>query len=542
MLQMPVRAVREAVESALATNDLARAVELAETALAHGEVDPLLLNLAGWKRMEGGDFTGAHELLERALALAPGDPGILAAIGTTLRREGRLGEAVRTLDAAIARAPGYPTAWLERAFTLHEGGSLRLASESYARAAELDPGASAAFAGLASIAASQGEGARARQFAVKALAIDRNDAVATAALARSELADGDAETARDRLRDLLTRSEISDEDRMTALTLLGDAHDKLGAHGFAFIAYIAAKAVFAGRFAPPRGQEGETHRMFIERIDRAMLAHDREDFRPAATASAPAAPRPAGHAFLIGYPRSGTTLVETILASANGVEALEERPTLRAADAAFLLPRDGIDRLVALDAAEADRYRAAYWQYVAESGISPGARLFVDMDPLKGLKLPLIARLFPQARVVVMRRDPRDVVWSCFRQNFAPTAAAMEFIGLDRAARHYDAMMRLQQRCLDTLEITALPLHYEALTSDFDTETRRLCDFLGLDWTPALRDFSATARARDVATASVAQVRRGLFNGAGQWRNYAPQLEPVMPLLAPWIERFGYAG
>ena len=162
------------------------------------------------------------------------------------------------------------------------------------------------------------------------------------------------------------------------------------------------------------------------------------------------------------------------------------------------------------------------------------------MDPLGTLRLPAIARLFPGARIVVMRRDPRDVVWSCFRTSFAPSPAFHAFAQLQRAARHYDATMRLLEHCLAHLPLSFHIVRYEALVADFDGETRALCDFLGLDWSPELRRFDRTAHARGVGTASVAQVRRGLYSGAGQWRPYAAQLAPVLPLLEPWALRYGY--
>jgi hypothetical protein len=186
--------------------------------------------------------------------------------------------------------------------------------------------------------------------------------------------------------------------------------------------------------------------------------------------------------------------------------------------------------------------RRAYWEHVAAAGIDANGKLFLDKDPLKGLALPLIARLFPAAKVIVMRRDPRDVVWSCFRSNFAPTPAAAEFTDLERAARHYDAVMRTQERFLALLPLARHELHYEALVADFDGETRALTGFLGADWSEEMRDFAATARRRGVSTMSAAQVGKPLYDGSRQWQRYEEQLRPILPILAPWVERFGYAG
>ena len=168
-------------------------------------------------------------------------------------------------------------------------------------------------------------------------------------------------------------------------------------------------------------------------------------------------------------------------------------------------------------------------------------KLLVDMDPLKGIKLPLIARLFPEARIIFMLRDPREVVWSCFKTSFAPTAAAREFTTLEDTARHYDAIMRLTEASLGRFPLAVHRLRYDRLVNDFDGETKALCTFLDLKWTPAMRAFASVAERRGVATASVSQVRKGLYDGTGQWRKYAEHMKDVMPILLPWVKRFGFS-
>lgn len=530
---------RQAIEHALAANDIAAAATLAEAALAAGEVGTMLLNLAAWRREEAGDFAGAEALLQRALALAPRDATIVAAIGAVRRKQDRLDEALLLFDAAARLDPAFAVPWLERGYALAAGGSLRLARDSYARAAELDPLCAPAFAGIAAVAAQLGDAAAARLAATRALALDAGNATATLALGELDIEHGAAERAAASARALIRRADLTPENRVAALTLAGDALDRLDACGQAFAAYTEAQALagaaYAARVGPTR-----SHRALVEWLTASV---------------APATPRTvarlenevANHVFLIGYPRSGTTLVENVLASAEGVEALEERPTLAAADRAFLADDAGLGRLAALDTAgdaadgETTRLRAAYWDKVAAAGITAAARTFVDMDPLKGIKLPVIARLFPNAKIVVMHRDPRDVVWSCFRRNFRLSPATFEFTSLDRTARHYDAVMRLTERCLEMYPLAVHRLRYDALVADFDTTTAALCAATGVPWSAAMRRFDATARRRGVSTASVGQVRRGLYDGGGQWRRYAAQLAPVMPLLTPWVERFGFA-
>lgn len=528
-------ATQDAIDAALARGDIAAAAVCAETALASGESDPMLLNLAAWAREEAGDLDAARALLDRALALAPGDPLILAAIAGNLRKQGRLADAIRHVDQSLRAEPRNPAAWLERGFILDAGNSVAAARDSYARAAQLDPGMAPALAGVAAMAARTGDTAAARDFAARALAIDAREPTATAALARIELEAGDGTAAAARLQ-ALSSGDLRPGNRLLIDGLLGDALARAGDSEAAFAAYDAANEAFLALNSRLVDPARPTHRDMVEAII-AGLGPSSGGWLPLDLP--PAAGQAGRHLFLLGYPRSGNTLAENVLASLPGVEAIEERPTLADGDA--YLTAEGIARLAAIDPAAATALRTAYWRKVAACGVGQPLQTLVDMDPLKSVQLPLIARLFPDARVVLMRRDPRDVVWSCFHTNFAPNPSTFEFSGLERAARHYDAVMRLAELCLDRLPMNVRIVRYEALVSDFDHETQALCAFAGLPWNEALRSFDRTARRRGVTTASATQVRQGLYDGSGQWRPYAAQMAGVMPILLPWVERFGYA-
>ena len=519
------------------TQDLATAAAEARAALSNGDQRAVHYNTLAWEHAVGGDAVRATELFQQALALEPRDPEALVGLAGLARGAGRLSEAVRLCDSAIAAQPSYPEAWLERAFVMHAGGAMAAARECYAQVIGLTPDSAPAHAGLAAVAAREGDRAAGREHALAALAADPDNAIAAAALAELALEDGEAEAARRVIEPLVVRLPHSNPERIQLHSVLGDAYDRLGDTAAAYSAYAQSKtdfaevhaAQFAGR--PP-------HRVWIEAIDAALPA-----LKPALWPAS--APPPASaskcHLFVLGYPRSGNTLLENILASLPGVAALEERPTLRAADNAFLAePATGLALLQALDETAAMAQREAYWLAVTTAGVSSAARGFVDMDPLKGTRLPLIARLFPAARILLLQRDPRDVVWSCFRTNFALTNAAMDFVTLERTARHYAAMMTLIEHARAHLPLTVHEVSYENLVRDFDAETQAICQFAELNWSEDLRRFDRTARQRGVSTARAGQVRKGLYDGSGQWRPYAEYLVPVLPILAPWIERFGY--
>lgn len=519
------------------THDVAAAGQ-ARAALARGERSAVHFNTLAWDRAVSGDATGAEEFFRQSLALRPHGPEALVGLAGLAREAGRLSEAVRLCDAALAADANYPEAWLERAFVMHAGGSMPAARECYAQAIALRPGDAAAHAGLASLGAREGLAEEAREHAAAALATDPDNAIAAAALATIAIEEGEPERARALLEPLAARRPRPDAERVQLLNVLGDACAKLGDADAAHSAYARSKSDFAALHAPHFSGR-RPHRCWIEDIAAAIDALDPSAwgrFEPAGRGRAPR------HVFVLGYPRSGNTLLENILASLPGVVALEERATLRAADLAFLAdPASDLPRLQSLDDNGLASYRQAYWDQVAAAGLAPLPDCFVDMDPLKGTRLPLIARLFPQARVIFLRRDPRDVVWSCFHTSFALTNAAMDFTTIEGTARHYAALMTLIEKARARLPLTVLDIDYRDLVRDFDATTRAICEFAGLTWSEELRRFDRTAKARGVATASASQVRKGLYDGSGQWRPFARWLEPVMPILSPWIERFGYS-
>ncbi len=531
-------ALRAKIERALAGNAIAQAAKFAETALARGDVDPMMLNLVAWRREEAGDYAGAHRLLRQALALAPGDPLILAAIGTVLRKEGLLDEALAVLDAALAAAPFHAATWLERGYAFDAARAWSDARACFEQALALDPMLAPALAKLADAAAKDGDAAAGRQLAARALAIDPRDATALCALATIDIEARDGVSAEAHMVTAL-KTGIKGDDRTRALTLLGDALDRQDRRREAFAAWTRAqrnfRSVYTALLAPRADQP--SHRRFIETITAQVRAAGPQ---PRATDGGPVPGAADRHVFLLGYPRSGTTLVENVLASAPDIVALEERETLADTDDVLIANDGTMPALDTLDPATLDALRAAYWTRVTGMAGDVTGKTFVDMNPLNGIKLPIIARLFPDARILIMRRDPRDIVLSCYRINFTPSTAAWAFSDLEEAARHYDALMQLTEACRERLPLAFHEVRYDRLVTDFEATVRDFAAFIGVPWTEEFRRFDRTAQTRGVRTASATQVRRGLFDGRGQWRRHADALAPVLPILAPWVERFGF--
>jgi len=535
----PPARIMTQIGAAISAGKLPEAMALAEAALDEGHVDALLHRLRGVRAQQDGRLELAIADFEAALRLGGDDAPVLNALGLALARAGRAPEGLARLDRAIALAPGFGAYHHNRGWTLEAMGELAAAKAAYAEAAALDPRNAQAVAALANLAARAGDWETARETAERALAMDAGSPTAIVALARARVAHGEAAAAETDLRRLLASPRAGGHERAVAFEALGDALDQLGRAHDAFEAYSEAAKLLRGQYAPRFHKPGsERPQAFARRLEAAFAARPPQAWRRQPGPAAPGA-GVAGHIFLLGFPRSGTTMLGQALACHPGVVTLDERQTLSDAAQAFLRPADGPDRLAAATAEALDPYRDLYWSRVRAAGVDPEGRVFVDKLPMNSLGLPLIARLFPGARILFLRRDPRDVVLSCFRRQFAPDATTVEFLDLAWTADLYDAVMDLTATYRRVLDLDLREQGYEALVQDFESEMRAICAFVGIDFVPEMADFAG--RAGLVATPSAVQLSRGLnAEGVGAWRRFAADLAPILPTVAPWVERFGY--
>jgi tetratricopeptide (TPR) repeat protein len=542
MTASPLPAILEQINSAMQAGDVARATTLALDALAAGAVHPDLLNLrAFWFESQGRDAEAFADL-QRASMLAPDSIAIRYALGLAHAKGGRQHEAVACFDAVIARDPDFGPAHYNKGWASEALGDLHAARDGYARAHALTPGDAAPLAGMAALAVRAGNWAMVCAHAGRALAIDPTHPIAIAALAVAERASGASGKAESRLRTLLARSDLDAAQRSYAGGLLGDLLDAQGRIGEAFAVYQSGNDALR-RFHAPRfeGTGVETMPMYLR-----WLAELFEEARPADWAAAVSGPMqepglPVKHVFMVGFPRSGTTLLEQVLDSHSAVVTSGERETLDEGARELLGTPGDVGRLARLGGAGLRRHRRIYWERVRGHGIDVAGRVFIDKQPFNTLKLPLIVKLFPAAKIVFSVRDPRDVVLSCFRRRFRMSAPNYQLLTLEGAARLYDATMRLADLYRAKLPLDLVELRHEDLVDDFEGQVRAACDFLGLGWEDSMRDFAARARTQGITTPSSVQVMRGLNReGIGHWRRYRDQMAPVLPILQPWVQRFGY--
>jgi lipoprotein NlpI len=530
----------QAIAEKLQAADWTGAAALAELALESGDRGALLYKLRALRRQQSGQWAAAAQDIRAALAEWPEDFSAWNLLGFCETRAGRPDSAAIALDRAIQLKPDYAPAHFNKAFALESAGDVTGARAAYEDAAALDPADPRATAMLAVLSARAADWGEARRKAQAVLVTDARQSSALMALAMTELGENQPEAALARLDGLLARPDLDSHERAVALGYKGDALDKLDSVDAAFAAFAGANARLATLYAGALdGREGGTAK--AHRLSRDFAALPEGVLRGGGREPSPDPHRPriVDHVFLLGFPRSGTTLLGQVLDAHPAITTLDERETLVESAETFLDPLDGLKRLTEASTAQIDALRASYWGRVKRAGLALEGQVFVDKLPLNTLGLPVIAQLFPRAKIIFMRRDPRDVVLSSFRQRFTIGPSTAEMATLEGAALFYDAVMALAETYRMGLDLDLRELSYEALTGDFESEVQGLCAFLGVDWDPAMAAFAA--KAGRVATPSSAQIARGLYrDGAGQWRRYAGPMQPVMEILAPWVTHWGY--
>jgi hypothetical protein len=359
-------------------------------------------------------------------------------------------------------------------------------------------------------------------------------------LARLDHRRGRLAEARTGLERVLARP-LGDQQRCEALFELGQVLDRLGEAGAAYRVFAEANALSAN---------GPAARRFDGRRFLARVASNRAAFSKAGLAAllgrlarAPQAPADGGRppVFFVGFPRSGTTLVERALAAHPGIVTTEERSPLTPAVRHLIGPGGTAAALEAVEPTRVAEARALFCRQ-AETVVGPlEDRLLVDKLALNLVDLGYANLLFPEARVLVALRDPRDVSLSCFLQHFQLNDSMIDFTSLEGTVATYVAVMDLWLAYRDSLTLAWREYRYEDLVEDFETVVGGLLAFLGLDWHDAVGRYREQAEQRAISTPSYRQVTREIYKESiGRWRSYREALAPLQPRLAPFVDAFGY--
>ena len=249
-------------------------------------------------------------------------------------------------------------------------------------------------------------------------------------------------------------------------------------------------------------------------------------------------------AFLVGFPRSGTTMTEQIFAAHPGIITGDERPFLMATgeQAGKVLGAHPMSALDRFDIELVRTLRNYYWDQVRKNtDCDPRTTIFLDKLPLNIIHLVLINMIFPESKIIVALRDPRDVCLSCFMQNFTPNPSMIHFLSLEGSAKLYASVMDYYVFLRDTVSLAMIETRYEDTVSGLEKQAKKLLAHVGVEWDPAVLAFHEKAKERFISTPSFEAVTQPVHRGAiGRWKNYQAYFGPALPHLERFIEEFGY--
>jgi tetratricopeptide (TPR) repeat protein len=456
------------------------------------------------------DFAHANRAYRRALDLAPHDSSLLSAIGQQYQGLRQLADARHCFERAVAASPDSVDARMSLAVWLEKERRLADAHEQ-----------------VEACLAKYPRDDQARYF--------------HAFLLHRQKKDTEAETA---LRDLIKDGPQYPYVKYASRHLLGVVLDQLGHYAEALTWLLEAKAqvrTITDTALLERKYDETDH------LRRNLLAGLTPDMIQRWRAEASATPERYQIAFLGGHPRSGTTLLEQILDANPEVLAFDEpvafnqEITGRSTPPVTLgqSPWQAWDTLSATR--QADMRRRYVKSLLREIPGDPTARVLLDKNPSPTMSLNIWLRVFPELKVIIALRDPRDVIISCFFLNTMLNATNVNFLSLERTVKHYADLMDIWLWMRELGGFDWIETRYEDIVLNMEKEGRKATEFLGLTWHPNQARFHETARQKVLYAPTYHDVTQPIYQRAvGRWQRYAAALEPFQARLAPYLKAFGY--
>jgi Flp pilus assembly protein TadD len=467
-----------------------------------------------------GDVRTAERIYRAFLAIHPMHPEVLYRLGSICESTGRLGDAINMYRGSASGSPDNPAPHAALATALERVNQLDHARQAVGTALKLDPRHPPALK----------VGAR---------------------LARRT---GQLEPAKQMLEQALKRAEGAPPRFTSSVRLeLGQTLDAMGRYDEAFEQFQLGKAIWL--------EMPESRRFKLESMS-IVINNMLQFVKPGCTDAwntpgvAPDAdPHGPPPVFFIGFPRSGTTLTEQMLGAHPDIVGTDEAPFV--ADmikkAAAMLGATKIEgffeRLGELTTQQVAELRAGYWAAAENAlrgplqGVPLSSKRLIDKVPLNVLSLPMIRRVFPNAKIIMALRDPRDCCLSAFMQQFEPNPAMVHFGALSTTARFYAGVMDCWLAARTHLGLDWIESRYEDLAADPETAARSLLTFIGLPWNErVLKAHTQQDPTRALSTPSYQAVTQPVSTRAvARWKHYERHVAPVQQTLAPYIKALGYA-
>jgi Flp pilus assembly protein TadD len=460
----------------------------------------------------------------RATELAPDDSEAFYNLALALTDNGCLQEAAAQYREALTLFPQHGLAWNNLGAVLERLDDSAGAEAAYALAVQLDPKHAEAQNNLGAIYTAQGKLTEAIHCFNAAIRARPSfvEAHCNLSILKKYTEDDAHVLVLETLAETLSNASVDDRVRLNFA--LGKARDDLGDYRGAFTAYALGNALKYRQRAYDERSADATLNAFIETFDKTY-------FEKQALPVAGSSDRIP--IFIVGMPRSGTTLIEQMLASHPALYGAGELSTFNDTLSGALGGHAGPQLVKQAAELAVNNARHCAEEYLTRVWLlAPAHRYITDKMPANYFWIGLIHRLLPQAKIIHARRDPFDVGLSCFTRLFDDPSMAFTY-DLEVLGRYYQRYAQLMQHWRDVLPAgSILDVRYEDMVAAPELQIRRMLDFIGLPWHAETLNFHTQQRA--VKTASLAQVRQPIYGGSvGRWRHFEAQLAPLVAQVEP---------
>ena len=486
---------------------------------------------------ELGKLDESEASLRKAISLEPDFFEAYNNLGSTLRELGKLEESEASYRHAIALKPDYAEAHSNLGNTLQELGRLDEAEASYRHAIALDPNYAEASLNLCEYLDKTNAIDELLILLAEAGAKTNNKAAdflfyeALASFRQERYAEANTLIAQ------ITEEDISRGRKAPFYKLKGDLCERNGDFDSALIAYKNSNRIVRASREYQRLKNAANHYFELQKNTELQLKHLLTQ-SPVSQRLSHGERQPT---FLVGFPRSGTTLLNTILGTHSRVSVIEEQPTTYKMEAAL----GGIEDVSAVEAIGEDRLsvaKHAYFEELFKHTNWSDESVVIDKMPLNLVRAPLIGQAFPKARFILALRHPFDCIFSCWTQSFKLNNGTANMVDLTRVVDFYCVAMSIFKLSQQRYGLDVCRVRYEDLIEDFEAEVASVLRFLGLEWESELVNYQATAVAgKQIRTPSHSQVTKPLYKTASyRWKHYEKHLRRYQPKLASWLEEYGY--
>jgi len=523
----------EAAKRAFHGQKFAEAEICAQHALSDDARQPLASEIMGLIRLNEGRFDEAIGYFKGGLEADPTRAELPNLIGVAYaQKKGHLATAMEYFQLATQAAPSDPSPWENLGKAAYELRDWDAARDAFTRCHELDGKNLEARLGFARLALRDGEFARAYGFASQIAAEVPHHLVALQLTAEAALKLGSYKEALAAAVKAAEHPRAWPRLRDLSYGIAAEAAEALGRYDEAFSYYTEMNNAVAEIHW--KGLKEVQEIASFEKLAELAQITPQVAEKAATWPNEFDTPAPV---FCVGFARSGISLLE---------QALDLHPKIVNGAARvdsdmwkdILWDQDAPARVASLTYEDIQELRREYWRMVEQGGIEiPEGSMLMEFRPFFSQHLALFAMVFPDSKYIVTHRDPRDVVLSCFKKRSPVNRSMYEFLGLRSTARFYDLAMGAARAARESFGLDQTLVGYDTFVADMENETRRMIEFVGLEWDPSL----IPAREAKIDPASIEPEKRAVSKAQQKWRNYETHLEPVNDLLSPWISYWGYS-